>query len=390
MLRIGIAGIGFMGMIHYLAYQRAGGAKVVALCTRDQKKLRGDWRDIKGNFGPPGQMMDLAGIAKCAQLDEMLADPGVDVVDVCLPPAMHAEATLAALKAGKHVFCEKPIAVSVDDADRMVRAAKSAGRQLLIGHVLPFFPEYEFALHTAQSGQYGRVLGGHFKRIISDPKWLADFYDADKVGGPVVDLHIHDAHFIRVLCGMPQAVFSTGRTRRDGTGVAGAERRSPLATPPAFLAAPPQAPGAPQHPGCSEQPGCLAVVDFVNTQFLFADPQLSVTASSGVLYQPGRAFTHAFEIYLEQATLLFDFAVIDGQGVVVMPLTVLTSDDRVLRPELGSGDPIDGFVREINEVTRAIESGRPSPLLDGNLARDALLLCHRQSESVRARQILPV
>jgi predicted dehydrogenase len=378
MARIGIAGIGFMGMIHYLAYQQAGGANVVALCTRDEKKLRGDWRDIKGNFGPPGQMMDLSGIAKYARLEELLADPGVDVVDICLPPAMHAEATLAALKAGKHVFCEKPIAVSADDADRMVRAAKAADRQLLIGHVLPFFPEYDFALRTVQSGQYGRLLGGHFKRIISDPKWLADFYDPQKVGGPVVDLHIHDAHFIRVLCGMPQAVFSTGRTRGTAARMAGAERR-PQPRASKVSAAPPQAPGKGD-----------AVVDFVNTQFLFADPQLSVTASSGVLYQQGRAFTHAFEIYLEQAALLFDFAVIDGQGVVPMPLTVLTTDDRVLRPELGSGDPIDGFVREINEVTRAIESGKPSALLDGNLARDALLLCHRQSESVHARQVLRV
>ncbi len=385
MVRIGIAGIGFMGMIHYLAYQRAGGAKVVALCTRDQKKLRGDWRDIKGNFGPPGQMMDLAGMAKYAEVREMLSDPGIDVVDLCLPPAMHAEATLAALTAGKHVFCEKPIAVSAEDADRMVRAAKSAGRQLLIGHVLPFFPEYDFALRTVQSGQYGRMLGGHFKRIISDPKWLADFYDPQKVGGPVVDLHIHDAHFIRVLCGMPQAVFSTGRTRVAGSAVAGAERRPRLVAPKDSAAAPPQAPAS-QAPGDA----VTGVVDFLNTQFLFADPQISVTAASGVTYQQGRAFTHAFEIYLEQATLLFDFAVIDGQGVVAMPLTVLTADDRVLRPELGSGDPVDGFVREINEVTRAIESRQPSPLLDGNLARDALLLCHRQSESVHARQVLPV
>ena len=64
--------------------------------------------------------------------------------------------------------------------------------------------------------------------------------------------------------------------------------------------------------------------------------------------------------------------------------------DRVLRPELGSGDPIDGFVREIGEVVRAVESAKPSPLLDGNLARDALALCHRQSESVQARQVLPI
>ena len=87
---------------------------------------------------------------------------------------------------------------------------------------------------------------------------------------------------------------------------------------------------------------------------------------------------------------MFDFAVVDGEAVAAMPLTVLKSDGSVSRPELGSGDPIDGFVNEIMEVTRALKSGQPSPLLDGNLARDALDLCHRQCESVKARQILPV
>jgi predicted dehydrogenase len=357
MLRVGIVGIGFMGMIHYLAYQRAQGVKVVAICSRNEKKRRGDWRGIQGNFGPPGQMMDLSGITAYAELDELLADGGVDLVDVCLPPAEHAGPSIAALRAGKHVFCEKPIAVTEEDAVRMVDAAKAADRQLLIGQVLPFFPEYDFALRTVQSGQYGRLLGGHFKRIISNPAWLTDFFDPVKVGGPVVDLHVHDAHFIRLICGMPEGVFSTGRLH--GAGGSSVE-------------------SSPESD----------VVEFVNTQFLFRDRGLNVTAASGVLHQQGRAFTHAFEIYLERAALLFDFAVIDGQPVTATPLTVLTSDDRVLRPELGSGDPVEGFVREVTEVARSIQSGQPSPLLAGDLARDALLLCHRQSESVRSREIV--
>ena len=49
-----------------------------------------------------------------------------------------------------------------------------------------------------------RLLGGHFLRVISDPLWLKDFYDPHRVGGPLVDLHVHDAHFIRLLFGMPQ------------------------------------------------------------------------------------------------------------------------------------------------------------------------------------------
>src|SRR5436190_6575096 len=104
MLRVGIAGLGFMGMIHYLSYQRIKGVKVAAMCETDPKKLSGDWRGIKGNFGPPGEMMDLSGIARYPELEKLLADPKVDVVDICLPPGAHAPTAIAALKAGKHVF----------------------------------------------------------------------------------------------------------------------------------------------------------------------------------------------------------------------------------------------------------------------------------------------
>ena len=123
--------------------------------------------------------------------------------------------TIAALRAGKHVFCEKPIALKPADATRMVRRPSRRASCLMIGHVLPFFPEYRFAYEAIQSGKYGRILGGHFKRIISDPPWLPDFYNPQKVGGPMLDLHVHDAHFIRLVCGMPRAVQSVGTMRGE-------------------------------------------------------------------------------------------------------------------------------------------------------------------------------
>ena len=75
MIRIGIVGIGFMGMIHYLAARKLKGARVTAVCSRDPKKLAGDWRSIRGNFGPPGEWMDLSKIKKFDQLDALLDDP---------------------------------------------------------------------------------------------------------------------------------------------------------------------------------------------------------------------------------------------------------------------------------------------------------------------------
>ena len=154
MIRVGVVGIGFMGMIHYLAYQKVRGAKVAAICTRDRKKLAGDWRGIQGNFGPPGTVMDLKGIKTYEDWHEMLADPEIDVIDICLPPALHGEVAIAAAKAGKHALVEKPIALDHATGRRMLQAAQRAGTLLLIAHVLPFVPEYAFARQMVQSGKY--------------------------------------------------------------------------------------------------------------------------------------------------------------------------------------------------------------------------------------------
>jgi predicted dehydrogenase len=163
----------------------------------------------------------------------------------------------------------------------------------------------------------------------------------------MIDLHIHDAHFIRLLCGMPRAVQTVGRMRGE-------------------------------------------VAELFHTQFLFDDPSLLVTATSGVIGQQGRPFTHGYEIYLQRATLLFDLAGIVNQGAVGVPVTVLTNDGRVLRPKLGSGDPVDAFAAELGEVTRCVRNNKPSSLLDGELARDALLLCQRETQSLVRRKAVKV
>lgn len=342
MIRVGIVGVGFMGMIHYLAYQKVRGAKVAAICTRDPKKLAGDWRGIKGNFGPPGAVMDLSGVARYQRWADLVADPKLDLVDICLPPSLHAEVSIAASRAGKHALVEKPIALATADARKMVQAAEKAGKLLMIGHVLPFFAEYAHARKLIDSGKYGKLLGGHFKRIISDPSWLKDFFDPQGAGGPLVDLHIHDAHFIRLVCGLPKAVFTTGRMRG-------------------------------------------AVPEFYETQFLYGAGGPAVTASGGVIAQQGRSFTHAFEIYLERATLLYDFAVIGDQPTMHCPLTILDSKGGVGRPALGE---VDGFAEELVEATKAVRTGRPSSILAGGLALDALALCHKQAESLRSGRIV--
>ena len=108
---IGIVGIGFMGMIHHLAASRLAGGRVAAICSRDAKKRAGDWTGIRGNFGPPGGMVDLSGVAAHADFAGLLADPAVDLVDLCVPNDEHAGLAIRALEAGKHVLVENPIAL---------------------------------------------------------------------------------------------------------------------------------------------------------------------------------------------------------------------------------------------------------------------------------------
>jgi predicted dehydrogenase len=346
MLKVGLAGVGFMSWIHYLAYQKVRGVQLAAICSRDAKKRAGDWRGIQGNFGPPGERIDVSKMRAYASIDELLGDPEIDVVDNCLPPHLHAEVSIRALQAGKHVFVEKPMALTAAECNKMVAAAKKAGKQILVGHVLPYFPEYAHARKLIDSGKYGKAIGGSFKRVISDPLWLKDFYDPQRVGGPLIDLHVHDAHFIRLLFGMPTAVFSQGRMRGE-------------------------------------------VVEYCNTLFQFADPSLVVNATSGVINQQGRPFTHGYEIHLEKATLHFDFAAF-SDAAELMPLKIVTSTGKVIRPDLGDGDPVRGFESEIKEVVRSLGSAEPSAILSGELARDAIVLCHKQSESVRRGKLVKV
>jgi predicted dehydrogenase len=348
MVRVGLVGIGFMGWIHYLSYKKTKGVKLTAVCTRDERKLGGDWHGIKGNFGPPGEQVDLSNATKYSDYGNLLADPAIDLVDICLPPNLHASASIAALRAGKHVFVEKPMGLTTAECDKIMKAVEKEGKQVLVGHCLPFLPEYAYARAAIAGGKYGKLLGGHFKRVISDPLWLKDFWDPTKVGGPLVDLHVHDAHFIRLLFGMPTAVTSQGRMRGD-------------------------------------------VVEFCVSQFQFADPSLVVSSATGVINQQGRSFTHGFEIYLEKATLYFDLAVLAGGKMQITPLTLINGKGKAEQPKLPPGDPmLAAFDAEIPEVVKSITTSKPSALLSGALARDAIVLCHKQTQAVKTGRTVKI
>ncbi|HSQ57075.1 MAG TPA: gfo/Idh/MocA family oxidoreductase, partial [Gemmata sp.] len=172
------------------------------------------------------------------------------------------------------------------------------------------------------------------------PDWSADIGDMAKTGGPAVDLHIHDTHFIGLVCGVPKEVFAVGRIEQNA-------------------------------------------VTYLTTSYLYGPGGPAVTCSSGAICMSGRPFVHGYEIYLEKASLIYD-----SGGT---PLALLTADGKSSQPSLpGSGDPLAAFTDEIEAAANGASSGKDPDLLSGTLARDALVLCLRECESVKSGKAVAV
>ena len=203
-IQVGILGLGMMGKCHHDTYAKIKGIKVAAICDGDDKKRRGD----VGVFGK----VDMSKYKVYRAAEELLSDPAIDVIDITLPTYLHAPYTIAALQAGKHVICEKPMARTSAEARQMIAVAKKTGQKLFLAHCLRFWPSYVKAREIILSGKYGRVLTARFCRLSPLPAWSWQNWlqDDSKSGRAALDLHIHDADFVQYLFGKPKAVLSLG------------------------------------------------------------------------------------------------------------------------------------------------------------------------------------
>lgn len=215
-MNIGVLGLGFMGSTHLQALSKIPDVRVAAVMDTNEQRLSGDLSGIQGNLGGPGQTMDFSAVKKYRSIEEIVADPGLDAVDVCLPTVFHAPATMAALRAGKHVLCEKPMALNGADADAMCAEAARAGRILMAAQVLRFIPAYAAMAMLVKSGQLGPIRWALFRRRTSVPTWGPWEFDKSKSGGGVFDLLIHDVDMALYLFGVPRAVSSTGHEDMPG------------------------------------------------------------------------------------------------------------------------------------------------------------------------------
>jgi len=203
MLKIAILGFGFAGKAHAKAYVRMPDVRLTAIGGFRNQLAQQQWQEpypIEFHADP----------------DVLLNSCKVDVVDICLPTYMHEEFVIKAAAKGLHIICEKPFALSLASADRMIRAIHQSGATAMIAQVLRFFPHYRTSRELVGSGRLGKVFYAYASRLSSMPAWGAWFRDPAQSGGALYDLHVHDLDYALTLFGVPRSVFTAGIRSQTG------------------------------------------------------------------------------------------------------------------------------------------------------------------------------
>ncbi len=204
MTGIALLGSGFMASTHAAHYAALKDrAQVLVVCGLEQGRVRA--------------LADQLGAEATDDWQAALTTPGVDAVDVCLPTPLHRPVTERALGAGQHVLLEKPVALTLEDADAIGAAAEASGRVLMIGHVLRFVAEVAELRRVAGSGELGRPLAAGAIRLSPPADWNDWMIDPARSGGTLVDLAIHDFDVLGALLGPARQVHA--RAVADGRHV---------------------------------------------------------------------------------------------------------------------------------------------------------------------------
>jgi len=194
-VNIAVVGLGFMGVTHIRAYLDIPEAHIAAVCDSVRLPVNGILAGVAGNVKKTDDINLGPQVKVFRKLEEVLADPEVQFVDICTPTPLHPEQAIAALKAGKNVLCEKPLARTSALAREILKAQESAPGFLMPAMCMRFWPGWSWLKKVVEEKTYGKVLAARFR------------------------LHIHDTDFVNFLFGRPKAVFSTGVMLQPGGSV---------------------------------------------------------------------------------------------------------------------------------------------------------------------------
>lgn len=338
MLNVALAGIGGMGRGHLdnlLRFTKENEIiRLVALCDVNPEKF-GDNAKVDFNIKGVGQGdYDISKFPHYTSIDEMIAKEKIDLIMLPLPTYLHCENTIKCLNAGINVFCEKPMAMNVEQCQQMIDAAEKNGKMLMIGQCLRFWGEYIALKKIIDDKTLGSVISGYFWRggggapAYSFENWLNK---REKGGGALHDQHVHDVDMVHWLFGMPKAVSSLGRVVTPGSGY-----------------------------------------DSVSTNYVYDN--MVITAADD-WSMSSRPFTMEFRVNFE------------GGSAVLAPgsFTVLTNDGKDVTPEF---DTESGYYAEIKYYAGLIESGKENTINPPTDSRDTIKIVMAETKSADMNGVL--
>lgn len=326
-----LVGCGFMGGMHAQIYGILPHVELAAV--------------VDGRVDNAKEKMEQLGCSAPVfeSLTDALEQVDCDFVDICLPTDLHRDYAIEAINAGKALFCEKPLALSLSQADEILAAADRMGTLAQVGHCIRFWPEYQRLMEYHESGDGGKLLSLNLVRRAGRPgydvgNWLND---EARSGGAVLDLHIHDTDFVLALLGQPDAV--TSRVTRDDSG--------------------------PVH------------------VFSFMDyGSLTVSSEGGWNYPSNWGFQMGFQAVYERAVLDYDSS--NGKGLTLCegggdpyPMDVAKPDAGDSKSGEGNISDLGGYLNQLKYFTDCLKSGKSPEIATLADARASLALTLREIES---------
>lgn len=332
-VNVAVVGLGFMGVTHLQAYLDHPMARVVAVCGRSRMPVNGVLSGVAGNIKSSGAIHLGPEVAVYSDFDDLLADPRIQLVDICSPTPQHAGQVIAALNAGKHVICEKPLAPTSEAAREILAVAAVSPGILMPAMCMRFWPGWTGLKQVVEEQTYGRVLAANFRRLSEMPAWSrpGTYAGSGDPGGALFDLHIHDTDFVNHLFGRPAGVFSSGVLAADGS------------------------------------------IHHVVTQYDYPGGPC-VCAEGSWLFNQG--FNMSYTLLCEHASLDFDLA----RGDSALIVTETGKGPRVITTDAG-----DGYSKEIEYLLECVAKRQPPTRVSGQDGLTALEICEAEEQSIRHR-----
>lgn len=313
MIKIGLIGCGFMGGMHSACYASFDNAKVVAVADVRQDKAQEIAKKHNAQIFSTGE--------------ELIQSADVDVIDICLPTYMHTSHAVSAMKKGRNVFIEKPVCMTKEEGELLLKTEKETSAKVQVGQVIRLWEEYKWLKEVTDSKVYGEILTAVFTRVSPLPTWAWDnwLHKPECSGSMALDLHIHDVDYIRYLIGEPEKFTSKVSRNEEG------------------------------------------VIEHIFTTFEYDKAVVSVEGCWD--YPKDFPFSMSFRVKFEKAT-----AVLDGSGLIVY-----FKKGGQMKPEIkqefegeneigGNLSSLGGYFNELKYYVDRLESNEPleiAPLSEG-------------------------